>query len=96
MIDRELSAAAEEDFRRLHELFGSAEPAPRRQSYRRYLLEYRDGGFIFRDAISGPAHPRSDLELALHRIFDEVLYNDIVPQKLAKAFPGSSFELGRY
>ena len=96
MADYELSAAAEEGFRRLHELFGSAEPAPRRQSCRRYVLEYRDGELIFRDADNGRAYPRSDLELALDRIFDEVFDNDIVPQKLSKTFPGSSFEPGRY
>jgi len=97
MADHELSTAAEEGYRRLNELFGSAEPsAPRRQSCRRYVLEHRDGEPIFRDADNGRAYKRSDLELALDRIFDEVLDNDIVPQKLAKAFPGSSFEPGRY
>jgi hypothetical protein len=36
--------------------------------------------------------PRSELELMLAQIIEEVLDNDIVPKKLAKAFPGSRFE----
>lgn len=93
----DISAAAEEGFRRLHELFGSAEPsAPATRGRRRYVLELRDGEPVFRDANIDPAVPRSEIELALDQIFDEVLDNDIVPQKLAKAFPGSRFEPTRY
>lgn len=97
MPDHEISAEGEEAFRRLHELFGGADPsAPATRGRRRYVLELRDGEPIFRDADKGRTYPRSDLELALHRIFDEVLDNDIVPEKLAKAFPGSNFEPGSY
>ena len=97
MADHELSVAAAEGYRRLHELFGSADPSARpTRGCRKYLLEYRDGEPVFRRADSGPASPRDEIELALDRIFDEVLDNDIVPEKLAKAFPGSTFEPGRY
>src|SRR6476646_688562 len=94
---QKLSAAAEEGYRRLHELFGSDDPsAPPTRGGRKYVLEYRDGEPIFQDADKSRTCPRSELELALDRIIDEVLDNDIVPQKLAKAFPGSRFEPGRY
>jgi hypothetical protein len=97
MPDHELSADAEEGFRDLHELFRAADPSsqPTRRC-RRYILEFRDGDPVFRDANSGLAQPRSEIELALAQVFDEVLNNDIVPQKLAKAFPGSSIEPGHY
>jgi hypothetical protein len=93
----ELSAAAEEGYRLLHELFGAPDQvAPSTRGRRRYVLELRDGVPGFRDADIDPAVRRSEFELSLHQIFDEVLDNDIVPQKLAKAFPGSRFEPTRY
>lgn len=96
-MPREISAAGEEAFRRLHELFGAPDPSavPTRRC-RRYVLEFQTGKPVFWEAYTGPAYPRSELELMLHRIFDEVLDNDIVPQKLVKAFPGSRFEPTRY
>lgn len=72
----------------LHEVFGAADPSPpATRGCRRYVLEFQSGKPIFWEAFAGPALPHSELELMLHRIFDEVLDNDIVPQKLAKAFP---------
>lgn len=97
MPDREISAAAEEGFRRLHELFGAVEPSPAlTRRFRKYVLEYRNGTPIFRDGNNGRAFARNELELALAQVFDEVLDNDIVPQKLAISFPGSSFEPQHY
>jgi len=91
-----LDPAAEEGSRLLHELFGAADPsAPRTRGCRKYVLEYRDGKPIFTDAISAPLLPRSELELMFDQIFDEVFDNNIVPEKLAKAFPGSKFQPGR-
>jgi len=97
MPDYKISAEGEEAFRRLHELFSTADPsaAPKR-GCRRYVLEFQTGKPVFWEDFTGPAYPRCELELMLDRIFDEVLDNDIVPQKLAKAFPGSRFEPTRY
>ena len=96
MPERTISADVEDAYRRLHELFGGDTSTPPTRSSRRYILEYRDGEPIFRDANGGPVFPRSELELMVDQIFDEVLDNDIVPRKLAEAFPGSRFEPGRY
>jgi hypothetical protein len=91
MPDREINAEAEEAFRMLHELFGAADPSPARRC-RRYVLEFRDGRPVFQHARSGPGHPRDEIERMLDQIIDEEFGDDIVPQKLAKAFPDSSFE----
>jgi hypothetical protein len=97
MPDREISADAEEGFRRLHELFGAVDPsASPKRGCRKYVLEFRGREPVFRDANSGRDSPRSETELAVDRIFDEVMDNDIVPRKLSEAFPGSSFEPSRY
>ena len=97
MPDREISADAEEGFRMLDALFGAGDPsASPKRGCRKYVLEFRGREPVFRDANSGQDSPRSELELALDRIFDEVMDNDIVPRKLAEAFPGSSFEPTRY
>ena len=89
MTDHELTP--EEGFRRLHELFGAEDPsAPPTRTHRKYVLEYADGKPVFRRADSQPALARDEIELALDQIFDRELGNDIVPQKLAKLFPGSS------
>jgi hypothetical protein len=63
---------------------------------RRYVLEFQTGRPIFCDAYTGTVFPRSDRELALDRIIDEVFDDGIVPQKLAKAFPGSTIGPRRY
>src|SRR5262249_54287686 len=95
MPDHELSADGEEGFQRLHELFGAANPSPpATRGCRRYVLEFRDGEPIFRDANCGPVHPRDEIESMLDQIIAEEFGDDIVPKKLEKAFPGSSFELG--
>ena len=96
MPDREISADAEEAFRRLHELFGVVDPsASPKRSCRKYILEFRGREPVFRDANSDQDSPRSELELAVDQIFDEVMDNDIVPKKLSEAFPGSCFEPSR-
>ena len=94
---REVSAEAEEGFRRLNELFEPDTPAPSpARGYRRYVLEYQAGRPVFWEAHRRPVRPRDELELMLDRVFDEVLDNDIVPKKLAAAFPGSRFEPTHY
>jgi hypothetical protein len=62
--------------------------APPMRGCRKYLLEYQDGEPAFRSADNHPALARDEIELATDRIFDEALGTDIVPQKLAKPFPG--------
>lgn len=97
MPDHGLSAAGEEAYRRLHELFGAADPSPpTTRRCRRYVLEFRDSEPVFRDANCGPVHPRDEIESMLDQTIAEEFGDDIVPQKLAKAFPGSSFEPTRY
>jgi hypothetical protein len=89
MADHELS---EDGFRILDELFGSEDPsAPPTRGRRKYVLEYQDGEPVFRlaEMPSKPTPPRDEIDVALDQIFEEELGNDIVPQKLAKLFPGS-------
>jgi hypothetical protein len=87
MADHELTP--EEGFRGLHELFGPDDPsAPPTRGCRKYVLEYVHGEPVFRRADSHPAPARDEIELAVDQMFDEELGNDIVPQKLAKLFPG--------
>lgn len=94
---RKVSAEAEEGFQRLHELFGRVDTAaPPARGYRRYVLEYQAGRPVFWEAYRRPVRPRSELELMLDRVFEEVLDNHIVPKKLAATFPGSKFEPTRY
>src|SRR4029078_703953 len=94
--ERKISADVEEAYRRLHELFGGNSSTPPKRGCRKYVLECQDGKPIFRDANSGLLIPRSELELMVDQIFDEILNNDIVPQKFANCFTGSRFEPGRY
>jgi hypothetical protein len=97
MPDREISAEGEEGFRMLHALFGAAAPsAVPKRGCRRYVLEFRDGQPIFQRANPPPVHPRDEIELMLNQIIAEEFGDDIVPQKLAKAFPGSSVDAGHY
>ena len=91
MADHELSAAAEEGYRRLDELFGAKDDAKPKHSYRRYLFELKDGKGVFRFERASPVE-RDDIALMVDQIIDEVLDNDIVPRKLAHLFPGSTFE----
>ena len=98
MADHELTP--EDAFRRLHELFGSEDAsAPPTRSHRKYVLEYQDGEPVFRlvEMPSEPILPRDEIEVALDEVMVELFGadpdgNEIVPQKLAKLFPGSSFE----
>ena len=94
MADHELTP--EDGLRGLHELFGSDDPsAPPTRGCRKYVHEYRDGEPIFRlaEMPSKPTLPRDEIDV----IFDEVMVelfgpdpdgDEIVPQKLAKLFPG--------
>jgi hypothetical protein len=84
-------STSEDGFRILHELFGSEDPsAPPTRGCRKYVFEYLDGEPVFRRADSHLALARDEIDLALDQIFDEELGNEIVPQKLANVFPGSS------
>src|SRR5262245_27664919 len=99
MPDHELSTDAEEGFRLLHEVFGAPDPSVPKRRCRRYVLQFRDGEPVFRDANCGHVQPRDEIESMLDQIIAEVFGNDgddIVPKKLAQAFPGSSFEPTRY
>ena len=94
MHERELNY--EEAIRRLAELFSDDPSTAPSRGCRKYFLEYQDGEPIFRlaEVPSKPTRPRDEIEV----IFDEVMLelfgpdpdgNEIVPQKLAKLFPGS-------
>jgi hypothetical protein len=91
MDERDL--AYEEAIRALAEL---SSDDPSAHTCRKYFLEYQDGEPVFRlaEMPSKPTLPRDEFEV----IFDEVMTelfgldpdgNEIVPQKLAKLFPGS-------
>ena len=94
MAEHELTP--EEGFQRLAELFSDDPSAPPTRTCRKCFLEYQDGEPVFRlaETPSKPTLPRNEIEV----IFDEVMVelfgpdpdgNEIVPQKLAKLFPGS-------
>ena len=87
MADHELTP--EDGFRRLNELFNSEDASVPNRGCRRYVLEFDNGKPVFRRTNSDPAHPRTEIEVAVDQMIDEELGNDIVPQKLAKRFPGS-------
>jgi hypothetical protein len=93
MADHELTP--DEAFRALADLFSNLPSAPKPRC-RKYVLEYQDGEPVFRlaEMPNKPTLPRSDIEV----VFDEVMVelfgpdpdgDEIVPQKLAKSFPGS-------
>jgi hypothetical protein len=86
----------EEAIQRLAEIFSNLPSAPKRRC-RKYFLEYPDGEPVFRlaEMPSKPTAPRHEFDV----IFDEVMVelfgpdpdgDEIVPQKLAKLFPGRS------
>jgi hypothetical protein len=75
--------------------FSNLPSVPKRRC-RKYFLEHQDGQPVFRlaEMPSKPTLPRDEIEV----VFDEVMLelfgpdpdgNEIVPQKLAKLFPGS-------
>src|SRR6266480_6337184 len=93
MADHELTP--DEAARALAEIFSNLPSAPKRRS-RKYLFEYQDGEPVFRlaDMPSKPTIPRDEIDV----VFDEMMVelfgpdtdgDEIVPQKLAKLFPGS-------
>lgn len=94
MADHELTV--EESLRALDELFRCDDVSVPNRRCRRYVLEFHDGKPVFRSTDNGRDLPRSEDELAIDRIFEEEFGDDIVPQKLAKLFPGSNFETRRY
>jgi hypothetical protein len=64
------------------------------RSHRKYVLEYQDGEPVFRFAEIGTENPRSELDVFFDDLMTELFgpdpdANEIVPQKLAKLFPGS-------
>ena len=88
----------EEGFRLLDEVFGAEDPsAPPTRTHRKYVLEYQDRQPVFRFAEikGGTALPRSELDVFWDDLMVELFGpdsdgNEIVPQKLAKLFPGRS------
>jgi hypothetical protein len=93
MADHELTP--EEAIRGLAELFSNLPSAPKRRC-RKYFLEYQDGEPVFRlaETPSKPALPRDEIEVAFYEVMMELFRpdpdgNEIVPQKLAKLYPGS-------
>jgi hypothetical protein len=95
MADHELTR--EEGFRLLDEVFGSKDPStPPTRGRRKYVLEYQDGEPVFRFAEikSETVLPRSELDVFWDDLMTELFGPDrdgdeIVPQKLAKLFPGA-------
>jgi hypothetical protein len=86
----------------LNELFGSEDSsAPFTRGHRKYVLEYQDGEPAFRlaEIPSKPTLPRDEIGVALDEVMAELCGpdpdgNEIVPQKLAKLFPGPLKSLG--
>ena len=85
----------EEAIQRLAELFSDDPSAPPTRGRRKYVLEYLDGEPVFRlaEMPNKPALPRDEIEVALDEVMVELFGpdpdgNEIVPQKLAKQFPG--------
>jgi Phage integrase family len=88
----------EEGLRLINEIFGSEDASrPPTRTCRKYFLEYQDGEPVLRlaEMPSKPTALRHEFDV----IFDEVMAelfgpdpdgDEIVPQKLAKLFPGSS------
>ena len=79
----------DEAVRALAELFSSLPSAPNRRC-RKYVLEREDGELLFRLV----KIPRDEIDLAFDEVMAELFGPDsdgdeIVPQKLAKLFPGS-------
>jgi hypothetical protein len=95
MADHELTP--EEGFRGLNELFGSDDPsAPPTRGCRKYFIECEDGKPVFRfaETRTEPVLPRSELDVFWDDLMAELFGPDpdgdeIVPQKLARLFPGS-------
>ena len=71
----------------LYKLFAVPRDKPNR-GCRKYVLEHQDGKPVFRCTDCRPTTQLSELELVINQAFDEVCGDDIVPQKLAKHFPG--------
>ena len=85
----------EEAIQRLTELFSDDLSAPPSRGRRKYFLEYQNGEPVFRlvEMPSKPALPRDEIGVALDEVMLELFGpdpdgDDIVPQKLAKLFPG--------
>ena len=79
----------EESLQALDELFGGEDPSVPKRRCRKYVLEYQDGEPVFRFAKT-----RSELDVLFDDLMTELFGpdsdgNEIVPQKLAKLFPGS-------
>jgi hypothetical protein len=93
MADHELTT--EEAFRTLAELFADDPSAPPTRTHRKYVLEYQDGEPVFRlvEVPNAPVPPRDEFDVAFDELMVELFGpdpdgNEIVPQKLAKLFPG--------
>jgi hypothetical protein len=71
----------------LTKLFAVPPDKPARR-WRKYVLELQDGQPVFRCTDRDPTVERSEIEIAITETIDELFGNEIVPQKLAKHFPG--------
>jgi hypothetical protein len=85
----------DEALRALAEIFANLPSAPKRRR-RKYVLETKDGEPVFRFAEmpNKPTLPRDEIDVAFDKVWVELFGpdpdgDDIVPQKLAKLFPGS-------
>jgi len=79
----------EESLQALDELFGDEDRSVPKRRCRKFVLEYRDSEPVFR-----LAKTRSELDVLFDDLMTELFGPDpddeIVPQKLAKLFPGCS------
>jgi len=55
MPEYKISAESEEAFRRLHELFGRADPSAPKRGCRRYVLEFQTGKPVLSEAFTDAA-----------------------------------------
>src|SRR5262245_34484258 len=86
----------EEALRHLDELFRAQKDSVPTRRCRRYFLEFDSDKPVFRSTDSDSQPPRDEIELVLDQMIEEESGDDIVPQKLAKHFPGSPRTVRRY
>ena len=82
---------------RLFTRYSALNSAPPKRGCHRYFLDYQDGEPVFRlaEVPSKPTLPRDEFDVILGEVMVELFGpgpdgDEIVPQKLAKQFPGRS------